>query len=69
MSDHEAKQAAYAAKRPKLAEQYPTIEYRVMFRDGSDRIERVIGMSQIAAYWPDAVQVTRLDWDGAGGFW
>jgi hypothetical protein len=60
----EQKQAKYAASRPKLVEAYPTIEYRVTMRDGTEKIERVIGLSQIAAYYPDAVQVTRTDWGG-----
>jgi hypothetical protein len=68
VSDHEEKQRRYAAKRPKLAEpKYSTREYRVTLPDGSERIERVIGLSQIAAYWPDAIRVELVE--AVGGFW
>jgi hypothetical protein len=67
MSEHERKQAAYAAKRPKLAEQYPTIEYRVFLPDGREFIERAIGLSVIVAHYPQAWRVERVD--AAGGFW
>ena len=68
MSEHEAKQAAYAAKRATVTRaKYPTVEYRVTLPDGSEKIERVIGLSQIAAYWPDAIKVERID--ACGGFW
>ena len=67
MTDHEAKQAAYAAKRPKLAEQYPTIEYRVFMPDGREFIERAIGMSVIVAHYPQAWRVERVDM--SGGFY
>jgi hypothetical protein len=66
MSDHERKQREYEAKRPKLTEQYPTIAYRVFLPDGSEKIERAIGLSQIAAYYPDAVMIQRCD---VAGFW
>jgi len=65
MNDVE-KQAAYEAKRrgsvPPTT--HATVEYRVTFRDGTEKIERVIGLSEIVAYWPDAVQITRCDWGG-----
>ncbi len=67
MSEHEAKQAAYAAKRPKLAEQYPTIEYRVFLPDGREFIERAIGLSVIVAHYPQAWRVERVDM--SGGFY
>jgi hypothetical protein len=67
VSEHEAKQAAYAAKRPKLAEQYPTIEYRVFLPDGREFIERAIGMSVIVAHYPEAIKIERVD--AMGGFW
>jgi hypothetical protein len=67
MTDHQAKQAAYAAKRPKLAEQYPTIEYRVFMPDGREFIERAIGMSVIVAHYPQAWRVERVDM--SGGFY
>lgn len=60
----EQKQAKYAASRPKLAPTHQTFEFRVTMRDGTEKIERVIGLSEIAAYYPDAVQVTRTDWGG-----
>ena len=66
MSTDAAKQAAYAAKRAKLLPTYPTIEYRITFRDGTEKTERVVGPSQVVALYPDAVQITRTDW---GGFW
>lgn len=62
--NNEEKQRAYQAKRPKLVPDYETVEYRVTMRDGTEKIERAIGLSQIAAYYPDAVQVTRTDWGG-----
>jgi hypothetical protein len=68
MTDHDAKQAAYAANRPKIANpKYPTREYRVTLPDGSEKIERVIGLSQIAAYYPDAIRVELVE--EVGGFW
>lgn len=62
------KQASYEAKRRAVTgiAAVPTVEFRVVMRDGTEKIERVIGLSQVAAYWPDAVQITRCDW---GGFW
>ena len=70
MTEHEAKQAAYAAKRAarfSADAKYPTVEYRVFLADGREFIERVIGLSQIAAYWPDAIKIERVD--ACGGFW
>jgi hypothetical protein len=67
MTDHEAKQRAYEAKRPKLAEQYPTIEFRVFLPGGEERIERAIGMSVIVAHYPQAWRVERVDM--SGGFY
>jgi len=67
MNDHERLQAAYAAKRPKLAEQYPTIEFRVFLPGGEEKIERAIGMSVIVAHYPQAWRVERVDM--AGGFY
>lgn len=66
VTDHEQKQAAYAAKRKHATrlEQVPMVDYRVQFRDGREVIERVIGLSEVAAYHPDAVQITRCDWGG-----
>ena len=68
MSDHQAKQAAYAAKRKHATrlEQVPMLDFRVVLPDGTERHERAIGLSQIAAYWPDAIRVERMD---AAGFW
>jgi hypothetical protein len=39
----------------------------VFLPDGSEKIERVIGLSQIAAYWPDAIKIERVD--ACGGFY
>lgn len=65
MTDDLAKQRAYEAKRPKVgAERYPTTEFRVVTRDGRERIERAIGLSQIEAHWPDWVRIERVDWGG-----
>jgi len=70
MSDHDAKQAAYAAKRATVTRaQYPTILYRVVLPDDSEKIERVIGLSQIAAYYPDAKRIERLSDGDKAGFW
>ncbi len=60
MSDHEV-------KRSKLAEQYPTIEYRVFMPDGREFIERAIGLSVIVAHYPQAWRVERVDM--SGGFY
>jgi hypothetical protein len=69
MSDHDAKQRAYEAKRPKLVEQYPTIEYRVFMPDGREFIERAIGMSVIVAHYPQAWRVERVSDGEKGNFW
>ena len=68
MSDAAAKQAAYAAQRAANTRLggVPMVSYRVVLPDGTERLERVIGLSQIAAMWPEAVRVTRADF---GGFW
>lgn len=60
------KQAAYEAKRRHVtrAQAAATVEYRVTFRDGREITERVIGLSEIAAYHPDAVRIERMDWGG-----
>ena len=60
------KQAAYEAKRRAATglAAVPMVEYRIVFRDGTEKVERAIGLSQIAAYYPEAVQVTRCDWGG-----
>jgi hypothetical protein len=44
------------------------IEYRVFLPDGREVIERVIGLSMVAAYYPDAWKVERVD-ATTGGFW
>ena len=62
MNDAE-KQRAYEAKRA-TGLKPEMVEYRVTMRDGTEKIERVIGLSEIAAYYPGAVQVTRTDWGG-----
>jgi hypothetical protein len=67
MSDHERKQAAYEAKRPKLTEQYPTIDFRIYLPGGVEKIERAIGMSVIVAHYPQAWRVERVDM--SGGFY
>lgn len=65
MTDDLTKQTAYEAKRrSRVPATHQTFEYRVILRGGTEKIERVIGLSEIAAYWPDAVQITRLDWGG-----
>ena len=63
MSD---KQRAYEAKRREVTRlaAVPMVEFRIIFRDGSEKVERAIGLSQIAAYYPDACQITRCDWGG-----
>lgn len=42
-----------------------TRAYRVILPDGQDFVERGIGLSQIAAHYPEATMVQRID----GGFW
>lgn len=70
MGDHAAKQAAYAQKRRQHAglREMPLRLYRVTFADGQQVEERCIGLSQIAAQWPDA---KRVEWmaDTKGPFW
>ena len=62
------KQRAYEAKRREVTGMaaVPMVEFRIIFRDGTEKTERAIGLSQIAAYYPDCVQVSRCDWSG---FW
>ena len=61
----EQKQARYAASRPKLGEErYRMEDFRIVFRDGTEKTERAIGFSQIAALYPDAVRLERCDWGG-----
>jgi len=68
VTDHVRKQREYEAKRLKVAgAQYQTVEYRVFLPDGTEKIERAIGLSQIAAYWPDAIKIERVD--ACGGFY
>jgi hypothetical protein len=69
MSDA-AKQSAYEAKRRAATglKAVPMIEYRVFLPDGREVIERVIGLSMVAAYYPDAWKVERVD-ATTGGFW
>ncbi len=69
MSDSKAKQDAYAAKRAAVTGRtdVPLVEYRIYLPDGREVIERVIGLSMVAAYHPDAWKVERVD--RAGGFW
>jgi hypothetical protein len=54
MNDAE-KQRAYEAKRPKLAEAYPTIEYRVWLKDREPFVTRAIGPSQLCAHYSDMI--------------
>ena len=60
------KQRAYEAKRREVTRMaaVPMVEFRIIFRDGTEKTERVIGFSQVAAYYPEAVQITRCDWGG-----
>jgi len=70
MTDAE-KQAIYAiyqAKRARVGmSTVAMIDYRVTLPDGSEMVERVIGLSQIAAYWPEAIKIERVD--ACGGFY
>ena len=67
MTDEE-KQANYAAKCARTGiSAVPMIDYRVTLPDGAEKIERVIGLSQIAAYWPEAIKIERVD--ACGGFY
>jgi len=67
MTDEE-KQANYAAKRARTGmSAVAMIDYRVTLPDGSEMIERVIGLSQIAAYWPEAIKIERVN--ACGGFY
>lgn len=60
------KQRAYEAKRRAATgmASVPMIEYCVTMPDGTEKTERAIGLSQVAAYYPEAVQITRCDWGG-----
>ena len=63
------KQAAYEAKRREVTGQ-PAVQkftYRVTLPDGTEVIERVIGLSEIAAYYPQARAVVLLP--PVGAFW
>lgn len=40
---------------------YATVHYRIIHADGRVTEEHAIGLSQIAAYYPDARAVVRLD--------
>jgi len=65
---NEEKQAVYAAKRARTGmSAVPMIDYRVTLPDGTEKIERVIGLSQIAAYWPQAIKIERVN--ACGGFY
>ena len=69
MSDSKAKQDAYAARRAAVTGRtdVPLIEYRIYLPDGREIIERVIGLSMVAAYHPDAIRIERVD--ACGGFY
>jgi len=56
------KQAAYAARRAAHtgAKPYTTHIYLVTLPDGTQVREQVIGLSQVAAYHPQAVRVEML---------
>ena len=54
-------------KRQRIIPAHPTIEYRVTLPDGRELTERVIGLSQIAALYPQAVRVERVS--AGGGFY
>lgn len=70
MTCHLSKQAAYAAKRRSVTGTTAIAlrTYRVTFADGAEVFERRIGLSQVAAQWPDA---WRVEWvkDESGQFW
>jgi hypothetical protein len=55
---------------PDTAQRYATVLYRIWHVDGRVTAERAIGLSQIAAYYPDALSVVRLDEKQPdGAFW
>lgn len=58
------KQAAYAAKRPRLTPAVPMVDYRIILRDGAERIERFPDMARAGAAYPEAAQITRCDFGG-----
>lgn len=71
MTDHEAKQAAYAAKRAAHTRGTRTLDlriYRVTLPSGQQLEERCIGLSQVAAEHPEAVRV-ELVREERGAFW
>ncbi len=53
--------------RANMPADVPLIEYRIYLPDGREVIERVIGLSMVAAYHPDAIRVERVD--ACGGFY
>lgn len=71
MTDHAAKQAAYARKRQKLTGT-TTMDlrtYRVTLPDGGEVIERCIGLSQVAAEHPTATKVELVGEKTHANFW
>ena len=69
MTDHEAKQAAYAAKRRAAtkAPAPPLVEIRIVFRHALDKIERHASLEAAAKAHPDAKRIEVVSENG--GFW
>lgn len=63
-------QAAYARKRQTHtgARTMELRTYRVVLADGREVVERCIGLSQVAALYPDARVVERVG-ETKGAFW
>lgn len=71
MTDAATLQAAYAAKRAAHtgARTMGLRTYRVVLADGREVVERVIGLSQVAALYPDARVVERIGEGEHANFW
>ena len=71
MSEHQARQARYQAKRQAVtgATKMDLRTYRVTLPDGSEVVERCIGLSQVAAEHPEAVKVELVGDKSHANFW
>lgn len=69
MIDPATKQRAYAAKRPaatKAPAPAPLAQFRIMEKDGSERVERFETLVAAARAYPDAWRIERAD---RAGWW
>ena len=62
MTDHLTKKRGQTTvKAPAL------VDVRVMFHDGSERVDRFVNLEQAARFYPSAWRIERVDM--AGRFW